>query len=316
MENVLHIRHGSSEYDHLEDFDPSLRVHTCCTTLPNSVPDSVSVQFGSAGYECETVRESKQLQQRHSGLDITAISRSDCNIHLQKPDNDTKSQWLTSIPLSCSIPGGLNSSNQLNNTSPRLNVSSLGQGLSQPQNWGFTPYHTLDKKLCNSWPRHQLFQNRQQGLVHSNFHKGKVAHMSPQCSPKHTPYHTPLSSPHRSPQLLRTKCSMSQQTPYVPHPPIIREREVLMKPYIPSSYELGSTFSISSRHSVSNPSSSLCGRPHISYSTGVDGQIFKDKTEVSFFQQGKLPYTMVVFCFRCFLDGLMNSVISKEMCCY
>ena len=261
-ENCQHSQHQSSKCDH-EELEP--RLHPSATS--KNVPDSVSVQFGCAGYECETVRSSsnsKQPQPRRRGLNVTAISKSDCNINMQKAGPQSYS-----VTSRCfSIPGELNSSNLSYHQGfifPEK-VYSLEQNLSQPQNGSI--YRQKHKKLCNSWPRQQLFQKKSVGgPVYS---KREV--MCSQCSPKHVSRPVPLTSPTQSPQ---TFSSVALEGPRIPQLPAIKGREMVLKPYLPSSCEIGSTFSISSHHSVSP------ARPHISYNTGVDGQVFKDRTEVS-----------------------------------
>ena len=251
--------HKQLHSDRLQEFE----LNPCASTVSDSVPDSVSVQFGDAGYECETVCESnsRPAQQRQRGLNITAISKSDCNIDVQKPGQKTYD--FSHRSLSCSIPGELNSSSLRfpQNLNTPGKVYSFEQGLSQSENGRFS-----NKTLCNSWPRQQIFQccNR------------KV--MRCQCSPKHASHIMHSANCNQSPPSIQTGNSLAHQGPYTPPATTIRGRDMLIKPYFPSSCELGSTFSISSHHSLSNPSSA---RPHISYSTGVDGQVFKDRTEVS-----------------------------------
>lgn len=278
--DTQHIYHGSLEYDHLEEFDRNL----LSSSVTNSVvPNSVSVQFGYAGYECEAICESnsKQPRQKHIGLNITAMSKSDCNIDLQKFDQKCKDSDCQCLPLSSSIPGELNSSGLRSQRSiglAGLNVHSLEQGLCHHRNDNSA--QSNNKTLCNSWPRQYLFQKKQlKTCTHNNSCK-KIGTCS-RCSPKHTPQLSPLTSPIQSPQILRTKRPMSHQGSCIPQCSTIIRKDLQSNSCLPSPFELGSTVSISSYHSVSNPSLTNGCRPHISYNAGVDGQIFKDKSEVS-----------------------------------
>ena len=237
----------------------------------SGIPDSVSVQFGCAGYECETVCESntKQMHHRHGGLNITAISKSDFSIDVGKTDRRMSDTDRRCLAMSYSIPGELNSSSLRfqDSTFSSLKVHTCEQCARRNQS---IPH----KSLCNSWPRQQLYKKSQPGTYSDICRRKMVCSHS---SPQNTPQRTPLSSPHRSPQ-LRAK---SHQVPSVHQYSKFRGRgEAVIKSYLPNSYELGSTFSISSNHSLSNTSSVLCGRPHISYSPGVDGQTFKSRTDV------------------------------------
>ena len=256
----------SSLYEHKRVQDSNSIALPSATA--SGVPDSVSVQFGRAGYECQTVRESnsKPVQHRHGGLNITAMSKSDFDIDVQKPDR-RMGDANQCLALSYSIPGELNSSSLRfqDSTFSALNVPSCEQCTCRNH-----------KSLYNSWSRQQLYQSKQLG-AYSDSCKRKMA--CSHCSPQNTPQFTPLSSPNRSPQLQRAK---SHQVPSVRQFSRLKGRgDAVLKPYIPSSYDLGSTFSISSNRSMSSTSSVLCGRPHISYSPGVDGQTFKNRTEVS-----------------------------------
>lgn len=272
-ENSQHNQCHSSEYD-VGEFEPNLHP----SAISENVPDSISVQFGCAGYECETVCESssKQLQHRQRGLNVTAISKSDCNLNVQKscPQSyDVSSRCV-------SIPGELNSSSlkyQQGFIFPDK-IYSLEQSLSQPQNGSI--YGRKHETLCNSWPRQQLYQTTPVGgSVNS---KRKV--VCSQCSPKHVSHLVPLAS--QNPQTFNSVAFQG------PHIPVMKGREMIIKPYLPCSCELGSTFSISSHHSVSNSSPA---RPHISYNTGVDGQIFKDRTEVSEKNEGYFLFPPLCF---------------------
>ena len=274
---ALESHPDSFESDCLEQLDSNLLSSVVSSKV---VPNSVSVQFGSAGYECEAVCESfsNHLQHKHSGLNISARSKSDQK--LDQKNGDPCCRCLADIPLSCSIPEELNSSSpelnysclksQHSTGSRRLKDHSFEQGLFWSHNQSLSQVNET-----NSWPRQQLFQKKNLGTsIYSNLCKYK--HF--QCSPRYSPHLTPQSSPDRSPQLKRTKNSVSHQGLLFP---TVRGKDK-PNPFLLSSYKVhvGSTFSIASQHSVSNPSSSLCDRPHISYSSGVDGQVFKDKTGV------------------------------------
>ena len=284
--------HHHSECDHLKD-------NLLTTSVSNPVPDSVSVQFDSACYDSETVCEStsKRHQRRHTGLNVAAISRSECNI--DGKSIDANRQCLADTLLSCSIPGELNVSSS--QREERSRFPDLEEDLHHPHSWGLPLIHAKNKSLYSSWPCRQFCQCT----------KGKST--SSLCSVKRTPHLTTSSAPYQITPLLQTK-----QRPFYPHFLSNRGNPCMgMIPSFSSSLDVGSTLSVSSCHSTSDPSLSLNGRQHISYSTGVDGQVFKDKTEVSFklLLYAKL-HLHFSFLSRCFLRGLRSLVISKETCSY
>ena len=263
------------------------------SSASNPIPDSVSVQFDLACYDSETICESslKRHQLRHTGLNVAAVSRSEYNIDIKSADS--KRQCLVGTPLSCSIPSELNTcSPQFDHRTrqfPRLEQDSSPQFLLR---------HAKDNSLHGSWPCRHLYHCKGEQST------GSLC----SCSVKHAPHTS--SVPHQvTPLQLAKQRSFNTCFPSV-------KGNLIVKSSLSSSLDIGSTLSVSSYHSASDPLLSLSDRPHISYSTGVDGQAFKDKTEVSF----KIVLHMLCYIFlsisRCFLHGLRNSVISKEICSY
>ena len=247
FEKIRHHHHyGSLECD-------SPKNNSLISSASNPIPDSVSVQFDSAFYDSETVCESslKQHQLSHTGLNVAAVSRSECNIDIKSTDSNR--QCLVDT-LSCSIPGELNIGNPQFDHRPKFPGLEFG---CTHQSWEFPLSH---KSLHSSWPCHHLY--------HGKGENSTSAVCS--CSVKHAPH---LTTPHQDAELLPAK-----QQLYLP----TFKGNTGMKSSFSSSLDMASALSVSSCHSASDPSLSLSGRPHISYSTGVDGQVFKDKTEVSF----------------------------------
>lgn len=229
---------------------------------PNSIPDSVSVQFDSACYDSETVCESslKERQLNCTGLNVAAVSKSisECNINTKSTDSNRQC-FVGS--LSSSIPGELNTCKPQFKHRGRL--PGLEHGSPDPS-VEFPLSHAKDKSLHSSWPCHHFYHSKEENSTSALC----------SCSAKHIPH---LTTPHQVTQLLRPK-----QHSYNP----MFQGSMGVKPTLSS---LASTLSVSSCHSASDPSLSVCDRPHISYSTGVDGQVFKDKTEVSF-KNNLLPW--------------------------
>lgn len=244
------IPHVSLECDKLDGNPP-------IADTSNSIPDSVSVQFDCTCYDSETICEPllKEHQVGYTGLNVAAISTSECNI--DKKSTDSHRQCLIDVPLSCSIPGELNTCNaqfEHRARSPGLEHGFPDQSLEFPLS------HAKDNSLHSSWPcRH---------FCHSKEEYCATALSS--CSAKHVPL---LTIPHQVTQL-----PLPKQHSY--HP--IFQGGIGVKSSLSSSVDIASTLSVSSCHSVSDPTLSLSDRPHISYSNGVDGQVFKDKTEVSY----------------------------------
>lgn len=215
------------------------------SSATNSIPDSVSVQFDCACYDNETVCKSLvEHQQSSAGSSVAAVSESECN-------NDW--QCVVDAPLSCSIPGELNTCN-----AHRAKFPGLEHGLPD-QSLEFPLSRAKEKSLHSSWPCHHF--------CHSQKENSTSALRS--CSAKHVAHET---APHQVARLL-----LAKQHSYLP----TFQGNIGMKSSLSNSVEVASALSISSCHSASDPALSLSDRPHISYSTGVDGQVFKDKTEVS-----------------------------------
>ena len=236
------IRH----HHHYGSLECNLKGNPLISSASNPIPDSVSVQFDSAFYDSETIRESslKQHQLSRTGLNVAAVSRSECNIDINSTDSNR--QCLVDT-LSCSTPGELNTYNPQFDHRPRFPHQSWELPLSR-------------KSLHSSWSCRHLYHSKEENST------GAVCF----CSVKHVPH---LTTPHQDTELLPAK-----QQLYVP----TFKGNMGVKSSFSSSLDIASTLSVSSCHSASDPSLSLSGRPHISYSTGVDGQVFKDKTEVSF----------------------------------
>ncbi len=221
------------------------------SSASNSIPDSVSVQFDSACYDSETVCQSLvEHQQNYTGLNIAAISESNIDIK----STDSNRQCMVDVPLSCSIPGELNTSNARGAKFPGLESGSTDQSLE------FSLCYAKEKSLHSSWPCHHFSHNKEENST-SALHS---------CSAKHVAH---VTTPHQVARLL-----LAKQHSYLP----MFQGNIGMNSSLSSSLEVASALSISSCRSVSDPALSLSDRPHLSYSTGVDGQAFKDKTEVSF----------------------------------
>ena len=248
------------------DFSRIPHCHDCTSSLecdkhkgnppiscaPNSIPDSVSVQFDCTCYDSETVCESLVEHQRSSaGLSTSAVSESECNIDIKSTDFNR--QCMVDVPLSCSIPGELNTCK-----AHRAEFPGLEHGLPD-QSLEFPLSRVKEKSLHSSWPCHHF--------CHSHEENSTSALRS--YSAKHVAHGT---APHQVARLL-----LAKQHSYLP----TFQGNIGMKSSLSNSVEVASALSISSCHSASDPALSLSERPHISYGTGVDGQVFKDKTEVS-----------------------------------
>lgn len=157
--------------------------------------------------------------------------------------------------LTHSIPDRLDSSRQVNGS------QCLHQSCHQ--------YHSCSCDLhltgrchcsgtCNSWPRNQLStENIQKEPVlesrSSNaFPTSNSNRIQLHYSPFHSKYNSPVLSKH---QVYSCEGSLSGL----------------------KTYETGSNYSL---YSQTTTVSSLADRQHCSYSTGVDGNLFKDRTEV------------------------------------
>lgn len=233
-----------------------------CESVTNPIPDSVSVQFDRTFYDSETVCEStsKHHQERHTGLNVAVTSRSECNINMKS--TDFCKQHLENTPLSCSIPVELNAS------TPQFEHQTRSPDMKQDtlhQSWGVPLIHAKDQTLYGSWPCRHLHKCKKKNSTCSLC----------ACNSRHASLLT-TSSVSRH---VTTSLQSRQRSLY---PCLFSSRGTVgMKSSISSLLDVASTLSISSCHSASDPSLSLGGRQHISYSTGVDGQVFKDKTEVS-----------------------------------
>jgi hypothetical protein len=235
---------GSLKYDNHKGNPP-------ISSASNSIPDSVSVQFDCACYDSETICQSLvEHQQSYTGLNIAAISESNIDVK----STDSNRQRMVDFPLSCSIPGELNTCNAHSTKFPGLKNDSTDQSLE------FSLCHAKEKFLHSSWPCHHFCHNKEENST-SALHS---------CSAKHVAH---VTTPHQVARLL-----LAKQHSYLP----TFQGNIGMTSSLSSSLEVASALSISSYRSVSDSALSLSDRQHLSYSTGVDGQAFKDKTEVSF----------------------------------
>ena len=304
-----HLRQRSLEYDHLENY--SYDASKPLGTTRKVIPDSVSVQFGPAGYECKAICETDQsiaervLSQSKAPFAATtshiSSSTTDVNCSIKKHESDHSCQCCL-LHLSHSIPGRLDSSSlDRKHSMERCAVCQcllcgVSQHVKDPAVSRISQNSTHHQaSTCNSWPRRQICStlNTASPLVgESTIPKKQSVHVLPQtCSP----FHSPQQSPHHSPRMLRmrySKLSASQ----------LKQKEVGEVSSNLGMYkditELGSTQSVCSCHShqsVSTTTSSWCDRPHITSNKGVEGSLFKDRSDV------RIHSYMYLYCVTCTL---------------
>ena len=315
-----HSRQGSFEYDHLENFKPGQ-----CVNVPDQhkKPNacSVSIQFGTTGYECQVVCEPEPgdadgttapentTVEHTPKAPIATITRSVSSEynnlhHLHNSDKcNTTPKWQEhksdvasqQLPLSQSTPG-------------RLNSPSLR----------FSPKHV---PLACRHPPHSIHKSMQTQPISSDDHVRQTHAQSP--SPKiRTPVIEELDDSkcnswprnHLSPVMWCNNHKPKNverphpifQSPthqrFSPTPPLRPMKHNSTLPPSPEevngrnsrhggfsrydSTELGSTLSVSSHRSGSTISS-CCERPHVPYVKGVDCSVFKEKMDVSLRVHGK-----------------------------
>lgn len=324
---VSHARQGSFEYDHLEDFHPdqahesSDSRNSFCDSHPDQQPPladsacSVSVQFGSTGYECKAVCETDSLPATHNppSSQMTqetvqpqnevlatatvanvakAVESGDVEVSCGK---SVGARWL---PLSQSIPGRLNSPNLRFGHSTtsgvchcpsccpcgsfQRKISSLSEEASKQQ-LSHCPLPVTVSHLpkveqrdrCNSWPRHKICPLAQYGNDAKHFQKRPSIQVQLQTVPTGSP--TLIHSPH-----LRS--SPRHKVGSVPNFSLseaVDRQDVSYQqiPHVESSVSLKSMSSLRTFRSGSN-SSSCCER-HVGYVKGVDGKVYKKRVDVS-----------------------------------
>ena len=213
-----------------------------------NIPNSVSVQFKFQGYEEKEVYNGGT----HDTCKHTTDRRN------STAGNDTI--------LSFSIPERLNLDCRDNSTacqcSYRLadNSHHKNRGTLRSYSYGLQSLQEIEKHhsgACNSWPRNELCMMKgSNGKFKQERYVDVFSPMDMRSSSYVNQHYSPLHVKYSSPFFPKRQIHGGMKTS-----------------------ESGSNFSI---YSQTTTASSLADRPHCSYSKGVDGNLFKDRTAVSF----------------------------------
>lgn len=289
-----HLRQQSFEYDHLEDY--STENPNVTLTSKKVVPDSVSVQFGPAGYESKAVCETDQSgtcnpEKEKSQLRVTATSHvyastNDINKYSNYKKDKDQIFRNTLLPISHSIPGRLDSSSlsckHLTEQCGICQCCLCGSSRNVMDPAISRTYHSdfqSQYSACNSWPRSQICstvrvnarKHAANGVVPKT--RNSIQSLHQKCSP----FCSPHQSPRHGPYVARIKSSKFN----------LKENEITEASNLllcKNLTELGSSHSVCSCHSyqsVSTTNSSWCDHPHVMNMKGVEGQQFKDRSDVS-----------------------------------
>lgn len=290
-------RHDSVEYDHLVDFK---QLGAQLSASQDSC--SVSVMFGSAGYDCKAIHRpgtptSSHKSTAQQGLEVTACY---CIRHSSTSAlSDLARLECKPLPSSQSIPSCLHTRDQVQQPKrefvcpilplqPQKPVDSSGNAPSQVSN------HTKPTNdSSNSWPRNRaysvahnnskMFEVSSLRKVHRpNMHSHSRSHSLVRPSHQQYSHHrSPFPSPQHSPLTARRKCSTASTD--------VARTDMGLESSSFSLYgrtnELGSTVSVrssASHQSVSTlASSSWCdNRSHSTFVNGVEGRLFKERTDM------------------------------------
>ena len=301
VEAGSHFRQGSYEYDHLEDFHPDQS--PCSRNLfsennlneQTSLTDScsVSVQFGSAGYECKAICETKDVpnsslcEEKVENQNETNFGE---NVECGKGElNLLPHAAVGCLSLSQSTPGRLNSPNlrfghhcvssvmcHCPSCCPCGSFQKKIQDKSSKQVESFcVPQVALThlpeqqhQERYNSWPRHKVCPLIQHG---SDTKYQKISRMQEK-----------LIVPAGSSALVRSSDLKTSPCHKIESVASLGGSEVLYQqmPCLGSLVSLKSVNSFQTHQSWSNASSS-CEHQHVRYVKGVDGKVFKEKVDVS-----------------------------------
>lgn len=246
VEEFGHVRQSSLEYDHLKDFDP---------LVPVSNGDSVCVQFrlqngsdGEDGATCKMCHHSNSMGSKKRSV------------------SNTESPFSYSIPErldcdACDGQGNIASGNSDDPVSCSCDMLSL------------QVKERCHAGVCNSWPRNELLiKETTEPQKHGKTVGASLSPLSVKSNriQQQQQYHSPLHSRFNSPLHSRFNSPLLQPKHQV-YP-----NEGGMGGL--KTCDTGSNYSL---YSQTTTVSSLTDRQHCSYSKGVDGNMFKTRSDVS-----------------------------------
>ena len=292
IEAGSHFRQGSYEYDHLEDFYPDQSPRSRNSFCENNLNEqtslmescSVSIQFGSAGYECKAICETKDVpnlalcEERVENQNDTNVA--ECVEHEKGEVNILPYAAVRCLTLSQSTPGRLNSPNlrfghhcvssvmcHCPSCCPCGSFQRKIQGEVSKQVDSFcVPQVALThlpeqehQEKCNSWPRNKVCPLVQHGRMQEQ-------HVVPAGS----------SALVLTSDLKTSPCHKIESVANFDASEILYQQV----PCLGSLVSLKSMNSYQTYRSGSNVSSS-CEHQHVRYAKGVDGKVFKERVDVS-----------------------------------